>query len=83
MISFFSHFHPSIQQKKLCFLVLLLKLSREWKNSFRTVLAVLVLFYAHDNYITLEKAKLLIIEKIKTIKMAEEKQKPVNDFIAR
>jgi hypothetical protein len=36
-------------------------------------------FYAHNNYITLEKAKLLIIKN----KIAEEKQKPVNNFKTR
>ena len=40
------------------------------KNSCRTVLAFWFCFYAHDNYITLEKAKLLII------KTTEENQKP-------
>lgn len=54
-------------------------LTNEWKIASELYLPFWFCFYAHDNYITLEKAKLLIIIQQQA---AEEKQKPVNYFIA-
>lgn len=56
-----------------CFVLTFFIEEKKMKNSCRTVLVFWFCFYAHDNYITLEKAKLLIIRS--NIKSSRRKTK--------